>query len=194
MKRVLATAAAVLALATGGAAHADTHIFAGAGGDLPDRVDFSSVINVVGAFNVSDVDITLNGLSHTFWGDLEVYLSHGGQTVMLTNDNGGGLDPNGDFTFDDEAPLGVASLNSAGGSFQPLNLLSAFDGMSAAGDWTLRIIDDAGADAGALRGWTLTLTDTTSTGAIPEPATWAMMILGFFGAGSMVRRRQVAEA
>jgi len=25
--------------------------------------------------------------------------------------------------------------------------------------------------------------------AIPEPATWAMMILGFFGAGCAVRRR-----
>lgn len=30
--------------------------------------------------------------------------------------------------------------------------------------------------------------------AVPEPATWAMMLLGFFGLGSMLRRRQAALA
>ena len=29
-------------------------------------------------------------------------------------------------------------------------------------------------------------------GAVPEPATWAMMLTGFFGAGSLLRRRQGA--
>ena len=28
--------------------------------------------------------------------------------------------------------------------------------------------------------------------AVPEPATWAMMILGFGAGGSMIRRRRVA--
>jgi hypothetical protein len=32
------------------------------------------------------------------------------------------------------------------------------------------------------------------SGAVPEPATWAMMILGFFGLGGMVRRRRAALA
>jgi hypothetical protein len=41
--------------------------------------------------------------------------------------------------------------------------------------------------------------DVSITGAavpagVPEPATWAMMILGFFGAGAMVRRRYAAFA
>jgi hypothetical protein len=36
--------------------------------------------------------------------------------------------------------------------------------------------------------------DVSSTGAIPEPATWAMMILGFGAAGSMIRRRRTALA
>ena len=31
-------------------------------------------------------------------------------------------------------------------------------------------------------------------GAVPEPATWAMMIIGFGAAGSMIRRRKVAVA
>lgn len=30
------------------------------------------------------------------------------------------------------------------------------------------------------------------TGAVPEPATWAMMLMGFFGLGSVVRRRRLS--
>lgn len=31
-------------------------------------------------------------------------------------------------------------------------------------------------------------------GAVPEPATWAMMLLGFFGIGAIVRRRKTAPS
>lgn len=34
------------------------------------------------------------------------------------------------------------------------------------------------------------LADAIRVGSIPEPASWAMMILGFFGLGAMVRRRR----
>ena len=34
----------------------------------------------------------------------------------------------------------------------------------------------------------------SSSGAIPEPATWAMMIIGFGAAGSMIRRRKAVFA
>ena len=42
----------------------------------------------------------------------------------------------------------------------------------------------------------LRITDNISgnPGAIPEPATWAMMILGFGAAGSMIRRRKAVVA
>lgn len=38
----------------------------------------------------------------------------------------------------------------------------------------------------------VTGTPVPGTGAVPEPATWAMMILGFYGAGSVLRRRRLA--
>ncbi|MBI1200255.1 MAG: PEP-CTERM sorting domain-containing protein [Phenylobacterium sp.] len=34
--------------------------------------------------------------------------------------------------------------------------------------------------------------DNLSTGAVPEPGTWALMILGFGGVGALVRRRRAA--
>ena len=40
----------------------------------------------------------------------------------------------------------------------------------------------------------LGVSDVVKTGGVPEPATWAMMLLGFFGLGSMVRRRRVLTA
>lgn len=40
----------------------------------------------------------------------------------------------------------------------------------------------------------LILDNFAVTATIPEPATWAMMILGFFGLGAMLRRRQSALA
>ena len=193
MKNMLAAGAAFLALATGGGAHAATFAYNGAGGGLPDRVDFQSTITVGDGFSVKDVDLTLVGLSHTFWADLDIFLSHGGVTVKLADENGSSSDPNGDFTFDDEAAVGVGSISTAGGSFRPLEALSAFDGLSSAGDWTLRIFDDAGADAGSLGSWKLSLTGDAG-GEVPEPATWAMMLMGFGGLGARLSRRRAVCA
>ena len=36
----------------------------------------------------------------------------------------------------------------------------------------------------------ITATVSTVAGAVPEPATWAMMIIGFFGVGFMAYRRK----
>lgn len=44
---------------------------------------------------------------------------------------------------------------------------------------------------GASQAGRLTVTDLGGAGgAVPEPATWAMMIIGFGAAGSMIRRRR----
>ena len=40
----------------------------------------------------------------------------------------------------------------------------------------------------------LGVSDVIKTGGVPEPATWAMMLIGFFGLGSMARRRRVLTA
>jgi hypothetical protein len=47
---------------------------------------------------------------------------------------------------------------------------------------------------GNLRDFSVTTVSGTFSGAIPEPATWALMILGFGGAGAMLRRRKAVFA
>jgi hypothetical protein len=57
------------------------------------------------------------------------------------------------------------------------------------GSWQIRSLAESGLPSAGDRAFTL----EGSTGAVPEPSTWAMMILGFAGVGFMrYRRRKVA--
>lgn len=189
MNRVTtACASALAALAMATTADAAVFTYAGTGGGLPDLVNFTSTLTVADSFRLTDVNLTLFGLQHTFWSDLNIYLTHNGVTVRITDSNGGSSDPNGDYTFDDAAPVSVAGIGIVAGSFRPIEALAAFNGMSAGGDWTLRIQDDAGIDAGRFSSWSLAVT------SVPEPATWGLMIMGFGLTGATLRRRRPVAA
>lgn len=60
------------------------------------------------------------------------------------------------------------------------------DQLKAAGASDVVMVANEGASAAAAMG--------VSVVAVPEPATWAMMILGFFGLGATLRRRRTALA
>lgn len=49
-------------------------------------------------------------------------------------------------------------------------------------------------NAGGLHNATLRVTSTTPTAPVPEPASWAVMLLGFFGLGAALRRRDEIAA
>ena len=78
--------------------------------------------------------------------------------VILSNNYGSGGDNFTNTWFDDEA----ATLISAGaapftGSFRPDAALTAFDGKTANGVWTLKVVDSVGVDTGSITGWSLRL-------------------------------------
>lgn len=188
MKNVALLSIAALA----GTAAAQT--FNGAGFSIPDNTPAgaSSSIVIGSGGNVQDLTVTLQGMSHTWVGDLIISLSNGSTSVNLTNRPGNpattfgySWDLGGDYTFDDAAAQtweGVGSAFTgtlASGSYAPEGALSSFNGGSLVGTWTLTISDNAGGDLGSLQGWTLT--------NVPAPSAMALLGLGGLVAG---RRRR----
>ena len=93
-------------------------------------------------------------------------------------------------------PITFRAYNSAGKLLESLNFsasdpahLSGFYGFQRASNDISRF-EVEGYWVGARN--LSTFTETVS--AVPEPATWAMMIIGFGGAGAVIRRRRVAFA
>jgi subtilisin-like proprotein convertase family protein len=148
---------------------------------------------------VTDVDVSLHGLQHTFPSDLDVLLvGPAGQRALVMSDVSNGDLASGtvDLDLDDEAaasmPVGTALQT---GRFRPTDsdvdavtgdtdefigepgstdgdssALSVFDGTDPNGTWKLYVVDDAADDTGALTGgWSLHIT-TADPAPAPAPA------------------------
>lgn len=120
------------------------------------NVTYNSVINVPGGGAITDVNVTIN-ITHTWDADLDIFLiSPSGTQVELTTDNGNDGDNYINTIFDQQATTPITSGTAPfTGAFIPEGNLSNFNGQDAAGNWTLRIVDDANQDGGQLNFWTL---------------------------------------
>ena len=195
MKKMLAAAALCLAPV---AANAATLTYNGAGFSLPDLANRSSTITVTDNVIVTGISLTLNGYTHSYLRDLDSYLTHNATSAQfMSNDLASGQDVSGDITFLDGASsyYGVSGNVVGTGTYSgrqengAAQNFGAFLGQSSLGDWTLNMIDRQGVDGGNLGSWTLTIQYDAVDGAVPEPATWAMMIMGFGLIGAAVRRQ-----
>ncbi|NUO18032.1 proprotein convertase P-domain-containing protein [bacterium] len=119
-------------------------------------------INVTDDFSILDVNIIVNDLRHSYVGCLAIELeSPTGTIVELTNYNWQGYNDMIGLTFDDEAFRPINDGNAYApynGAFRPEELLSAFDGESTLGTWTLRITETCGYE-GELNSWSLVITE-----------------------------------
>ena len=122
----------------------------------------SSTLTIPDDGFVTDMDVTNLTMDHTWIGDLEITLvSPAGTRVDLLFDGcGNGNVDNLDINFDDESLNDHGSILctdpvGGGGTYQPLEALSAFDGECITGVWTLEVNDDAGGDTGSLNSWSL---------------------------------------
>ena len=212
----LATMAMVAALGVAASAKADTLTFVGPICDTPGNVcaNFSSILqtygDVAGQLDVQyDSDISNPGVSpFRYWADqysglfdvafgevgstVEIYLQplSGYRITLLGFDIGSytGLPP----TVDHESQVTIL-----GGDGSPIlstgpttifgNAPTHFaPGLTRSDGFRIQFGPDA-FDVG-IDNINFELT------AVPEPSTWAMMILGFGAAGSMIRRRRAAIA
>ena len=179
---VLLATALSLSAQTGGGITIPASGTVGVGAPYPSAVTLSGLSGAI-----TDVDITLTGLSHTFPDDLDVLLvSPQGTTAALLLDACGGPDlVNVTFTFDDSAAATLANNGPcASGTVQVSQFgppaftspapaspygssLSVFNGENPNGDWSLYVYDDLPSDAGSLSSWTLSV---TTAGAAPPSA------------------------
>ena len=133
--------------------------------ELPGTVQ--STITVLDSFNIDDLDVRFDAL-HTFDSDLDVFLTgpDGTQIVLFRGVGGDGQDFNNTI-LDDEAAISIDAGNAPfAGSFRPIGSLSAYDGLTAQGDWTLTITDNFLGDSGTLKEWELIFRQAFDTGEI----------------------------
>ncbi|MCH8149814.1 MAG: proprotein convertase P-domain-containing protein, partial [Planctomycetes bacterium] len=134
-------------------------------------------INVPDAFTVGDVDVDLS-VTHTWVGDLTVTLTHLGTTVTVLDQPGVPVSQFGcdtddydDIILDDEGAGGAIEVACANGlssppNYRPNSPLSAFDGMTSAGDWVINVYDSASQDSGTLDIWSIHIDEADSNPCI----------------------------
>ncbi|MFP4844325.1 thrombospondin type 3 repeat-containing protein [Winogradskyella sp. PE311] len=125
---------------------------------IPDASDagINSAIDFSDAFEITDVNVTLN-ITHTFTGDLTLTLtSPSGTSVILSEQNGGGGNDYTATLFDDDAATPIqAGAPPFTGSFIPEGALATFNGENSGGTWTLNVADAFGFDTGNIESWSI---------------------------------------
>lgn len=166
--------------------------------DVPKGItdsSLSSTITVPDNFLLTDVNVAIDLAAFESSDHVISLTSPGGTTVQLFNQNCNlGFDII--MTFDDEAGSGLGACDPINGndglSFQPVSLLSGFDGQNANGTWTLNVSLTRTTFAGetSLRAWSLTLDGRPDGSPIPEPATFSAAALGLLGLAAYGYRRR----
>lgn len=156
---------------------------------------YPSTVGVSGARNgITDVNVTLRSLDHTYPDDVDVLLvGPQGQKAILMSDVGGNdnaTDVN--LTFDDEAAAALPDSSVVSGTYRPVNYgpelgdptgpdsfpgpaadasavgsnLSVFDGTNPNGTWSLYVVDDYANDSGDFSGgWSLQISTVDAPAA-----------------------------
>lgn len=110
------------------------------------------------AGTVTDYDVSVS-ISHTYKGDLEVYLQRPDGQFIKLHDNTGGSANDIHTTYDTQAT--------------PSQPLSNLFGASPNGAWRLWAFDLAAQDVGSILGWSLTVwTDAGGGGGGPQTQSW----------------------
>lgn len=120
----------------------------------------TSTLSVGASGTIDDIDIASLSGTHTYVQDLIIRLiGPDNTTVRLLNRPCGDYD-NFNIRFDDASLLLNANIPCPpvdGNIYKPNQVLSAFNGKSITGTWTLQVQDAAANDGGALNAWGIRL-------------------------------------
>lgn len=141
----------------------------------------NSILTINNDMQITDINVVNLSGTHTWVSDLRFTLiSPQNEEVIIWNQPCTDHD-NFNIQFDDEAPAGSWPCPPTNGqAYRPSNPLSAFDGGSSGGTWTLRVKDLFNQDGGSLNSWglrvcgdvscSLTVNQTSGTGEGSLPA------------------------
>ena len=129
-----------------------------------------STLTIPDGGSITDVVIDL-GITHTWIGDLVITLTSPAGTTITLGDQPGvpasNFGCNGDdiaVAFDDAAANTATDFENAcanapaiSGAYQPVDMLSTFDGEDAAGDWTICVSDAVNEDSGTITSFGVTV-------------------------------------
>jgi PEP-CTERM motif len=166
-------------------------------------------INIVDDFTISGLTLNLSQIFHESVGQLSAILTKQGsgifvdifEQVFVEDPPSSGSfftstgDLDGSYQFNDAFPnlfateaanadVSIGGFNAivTPGKYAPKGLLSAFDGLSSAGLWTLAITDNEFAGEGELNAWSIEVEP------VPEP-TSAIGMLALGALGAMATRK-----
>jgi len=109
-----------------------------------------------GPYIISDINVRIDTLLHTWVSDLSIDLRKNNITVRLFNNTGSSGDNFIGTTLNDSALIKIDSASAPfTGSFKPNQPLNVFNNISANGYWVLTITDNATGDTGLLKAWCL---------------------------------------
>ncbi len=126
----------------------------------------NSTLNIPSGGTIGDVNVTMN-ITHTWINDLTATLiSPSGTQVQLFVQPCTSADiQNIVATFDDAGANVVCGTNPGiTGTVKSSQLLSALNGQSSTGTWTLRIFDGFNQDGGTLNSWSLNICTVQTAG------------------------------
>lgn len=171
---------------------------------------YPSGISVPATGKITDVNVTLTGITHTYPDDIGVLLvGPAGQNVLLMANSGGTSDlANVNLTFDDAGSAALPEgTQIVSGTYRPTvfptlptfalpapagpygTMLSVFNGSTATGTWNLFVVDDNTADIGSITGgWSLNITTLAITSFSPSAEVGDSLVItgsGFTGATSV---------
>jgi subtilisin-like proprotein convertase family protein len=114
---------------------------------------------------VSDVNLRVDNLIHTWDADVRIYLRKGSVGVLAVNWVGGSGDNFINTVLNDSGTTPIASGTAPfTGTFIPSNPLTPFNTTTAAGYWTIVCTDTVTADTGVLNAWCAVITYINCTG------------------------------
>ncbi len=132
---------------------------------LDNTTNYDSV-NVYFGGTITDVNVSMNSLTHSKTGDLEFSIkSPTGTEVILSSRRGNTGDNFINTIFNDSAANPISSGTAPfTGSFRPESPLSVFNGQNPMGNWIFRVNDNAASDTGRVMNYVINISYNATVG------------------------------